>query len=76
MVKENSINEVQFAFIMPQISTGNYIVEAAVCNGVMDNYQTYTWLYNVENVDILNNNEQYALLGVDTHVTYITCKKE
>lgn len=75
MVKENSINEVQFAFIMPQISTGNYIVEAAVCNGVMDNYQTYTWLYNVENVDILNNNEQYALLGVDTHVTYITCKK-
>ena len=28
-----------------------------------------------KNVDILNNNEQHALLGVDTHVTYITCKK-
>lgn len=75
LVDGGSVNEVKFSFIVPKISTGSYVVEAAICNGVMDNYQTYTWLYNVGIIDILNMEEQYALLGVDTDITFVSCNK-
>lgn len=76
VINENSINEIQFSFIMPRVNTGNYVVEAAICNGVMDNYQTYTWLYNVENIDVLNDEEQHALLGIDTDITHLVLKNK
>lgn len=76
VINKNSVNEVQFSFIMPRVNTGNYVVEAAICNGAMDNYQTYTWLYNVENIDVLNNEEQYALLGIDTDITHLVLKNK
>lgn len=75
-VKENTMNEVKFSFTVPKITSGNYVVEAAICNGVMDNYETYTWLYNVGTIDVLNTEEQYALLGVDTDISYVTCSRK
>ena len=60
--------KVDFHFAMPALISGNYVIEAAVCNGTMTNYKTYTWLYNIMSVTVLNDAEQYALLNVESRI--------
>lgn len=58
--------KVDFCFNMPALMPGEYVIEAAVCNGIMTNYKTYTWLYNIMSIHVENDGEQYAILDVDS----------
>lgn len=59
---------IDFDFQMPAIMRGDYLLEVAIANGVITNYETHTWLYNVMSVYIDGKDEQYALVDVDTSV--------
>lgn len=67
---------VDFCFCMPALMKGEYVLEAAVCDGVMRNYKTYTWLYNVMSLSIESEEEQYALYNVDSKVEVVQMKNE
>jgi len=59
---------VEFSFCLPALMQGDYVLEVAVNDGVMNNYKTYTWLYNVLRMTIECEGEQYALLKCDTDI--------
>lgn len=75
-VVEKSLNRVDFIFDIPRLLPGSYLLEAAVAEGVMENYKTHTWLYNVLNLEIENRAYQYALLDIDTQVKIFSSKLE
>lgn len=74
-IKKNTITKVDFVFKMPMFIADNYIIEAAVNDGIMSNYKTLTWLYNILNIRIVNEGHHYALLDVDTKIKINSCEK-
>lgn len=62
---------VDFCFDMPALVKGEYVLEAAVCDGVMTNYKTYTWLYNVMSLSVESDEEQYALFNVESTIDIV-----
>lgn len=60
--------KVDFYFKIPALMAGEYVVEVAVCDGEMQNYKTYAWLYNVLHLSVETDEKQYGLLNVDTDV--------
>lgn len=66
---------VDFCFEMPALMKGEYVLEAAVCDGVMTNYKTHTWLYNVMSLSVESDEEQYALFNVDSKIEVVRMGK-
>lgn len=60
--------KVDFSFVMPALLPDNYIMEVAVADGVITNYKTYTWLYNVMSLTVEGRKEQYSLIYADTSI--------
>lgn len=58
--------KVDFNFVMPAIMPDGYVMEVAVADGVITNYKTYTWLYNVMSLQVEGDEEQFALVYADT----------
>lgn len=67
-IEANQQYKVEFVFQVPKISQGDYVFEVALCDGEMQNYKTYVWLYNVLYMTIESEQKQYALLNVDTDI--------
>jgi teichoic acid transport system ATP-binding protein len=74
-VKSGTINKVDFSFSMPKLIGGDYIIEVAIADGIMENYETLAWLYNVLNIKIINEGYHYALLDVDAKVKIYQMQK-
>ncbi len=67
-IKENSLNRVDFQFIMPALMKGEYIIGAAVSEGNREEYQVLTWLYNIMAVNIINSGNNSGVIDVDTSI--------
>lgn len=74
-INAGECTRVDFCFEMPALLKGKYVLEAAVCDGKMTNYKTYTWLYNIMSLDIESDQEQYALLNVDSKINVVRLEK-
>lgn len=74
-IKKDTITKVDFVFKMPLFIADNYIIEAALNDGIMSNYKTLTWLYNILNIRIVNEGHHYALIDVDTKIKINSCEK-
>lgn len=61
--------KVDFDFIMPALQPDGYVLEVAVADGIITNYKTYTWLYNVMSLSVEGDKEQFALIYADTKIT-------
>ena len=67
-VEPNSINRVEFSFVMPAIMNGDYILGVAVSEGTMASYKVLTWLYDVISFRIHNTAENAAVIDVKTKI--------
>jgi len=67
-IDANQQYSIEFLFHVPALLKGDYVFEVAVCDGEMQNYKTYTWLYNVLHMTIECEEQQYALLNCETNI--------
>lgn len=65
-VKADTLNKVDFRFVMPQLVNGDYVVGVAVSEGDLMDFKVLTWLYNVLYVQITNVGSNDAILRLDT----------
>lgn len=73
-IDANQQYNIEFSFQVPALLKGDYIFEVAVCDGEMQNYKTYTWLYNVLCMTVEGEEQQYALLNCDTNIEIFKLK--
>lgn len=73
-IARNTSCKIDFIFQMPMLMEDKYVLEVAVCDGVMNNYKTHVWLYNVLQVEVEALQKQYALLNIDTKIELSTVK--
>lgn len=67
-IEKDSLNRVDFQFIMPALMKGEYIIGAAVSEGNKEEYQVLTWLYNIMAVNIINPGNNSGVIDVDTDI--------
>lgn len=73
-IPKNTTCKIDFIFRMPLLMEDKYVLEVAICDGVMSNYKTHVWLYNVLEVEVEALQKQYALLNIDTKIELSTVK--
>lgn len=66
MVKKDSLNKVEFHFIMPQLVNGDYVVGVAISEGNLLEFKVLTWLYNVLYIQITNVGSNDGIMRLDT----------
>lgn len=66
--QENSMNRVEFHFVMPPIMNGDYVLGAAISEGTEDSYKVLTWLYHVLYIRINNTARNSAVIDVPTDI--------
>lgn len=66
VVREDSINKVEFRFVMPQLVNGDYVVGVAVSEGDLIDFKVLTWLYNVLYIQMTNIGSNDGILMLDT----------
>ncbi|RKJ43649.1 ABC transporter ATP-binding protein [bacterium 1XD42-8] len=67
-IKANSINKVEFTFVMPPLMNGDYILGPAISEGDMGGFHVHTWLYNVGKIKITKNPNNSALIDVNAKI--------
>ena len=67
-MKANTVNRVEFRFVMPAIMNGDYILGTAISEGTMESYKVLTWLYDVISFRIFNTAENSAVIDVKTEI--------
>lgn len=75
-VAANSINKVEFRFVMPPIMNGDYVLGVAVSEGNEVSYQVLTWLYHVLYVRINNDAKNSAVIDVKTNIKVYSKKEQ
>ena len=67
-VTKDTLNRVEFHFIMPSIMNGDYVLGVAVSEGIEESYKVFTWLYHVLYVRIKNTDRSAAVINVPTEI--------
>ncbi len=74
-VRPNSINKVEFSFIMPDIVNGDYVIGVAISEGNILDFKVLTWLYNVLYMQITNVPENDGIIQIDADFSYYVGEK-
>lgn len=67
-VQADSMNRVEFHFMMPSIMNGDYVMGVAISEGSEESYKVLTWLYHVLYVRINNTARNSAVIDVPTDI--------
>lgn len=67
-VEENSLNHIEFHFVMPSIMNGDYVMGVAVSEGLEEQYRVLTWLYHTLFIRINNTAKNAAVIDVPTEI--------
>ena len=70
-VKAGKTTCVQFKLRMPRLMRGNYVIGCAVSEGTMEAYKVLTWIYNVLNINVINNGNNSGVIDIDTDITIL-----
>lgn len=70
-VKAGRTTCVQFKLRMPKLMRGDYVIGCAVSEGTMESYKVVTWIYNVLNINIINNGNNSGVIDVDTDIAIL-----
>lgn len=66
IIKEQSINRVDFIFKMPALVNGDYVIGIAISEGSLLDFKVLTWLYNVLYLQIINVGSNDGILQLDS----------
>ena len=66
--KKNTINRVEFQFMLPALMKGEYVLGAAVSKGTNQNFEVLTWLYNILAINIINPNIYSGIVDPETKI--------
>ena len=67
-VQKDTLNRVEFRFVMPSIMNGDYVMGVAISEGTYESYKVLTWLYHVLYVRINNDAKNSAVIDVPTEI--------
>lgn len=67
-VEHDSINKIDFEFVMPKLMNGDYVIGVAISEGSIMDFKVLTWLYNVLYLQITNVGNNDGILKLDTEV--------
>jgi len=67
-IVHDSINKIDFEFVMPKLMNGDYVIGVAISEGSIMDFSVLTWLYNVLYLQITNVGNNDGILKLDTEV--------
>lgn len=67
-IDKDTLNKVEFKFIMPSFVNGDYVIGVAISEGSIMDFKVLTWLYNVLYVQITNVSGNDSIFQLDTEV--------
>lgn len=71
-VEKNTLNKVDFHFVMPPLVNGDYVIGVAISEGSLLDFKVLTWLYNVLYLQITNIGENDGVLHLDTNFKFLS----
>lgn len=74
-VEENSLNKVDFEFIMPPLVNGDYVIGIAISEGSILDFKVITWLYNVLYMQVTNIGANDGIFYLDSDVEVYSRKE-
>ena len=68
IVNKDTLNRVDFTFMLPKLIKGEYVIDIALAEGVMSEHKALVWLYNALSVKIINSGINSSILEIETKV--------
>ena len=67
-ISEKGIVKIDFTFVLPKVSRGEYIITPAIAQGTQKNHKVLTSLTGVLNININNIGYNLSLLEIDADI--------
>lgn len=75
-VDRDTFNRVDFKFVMPALSNGDYVVGVAISQGNALDFKVMTWLYNVLYIQISDSGNTSAVMNINPKIELFHADRE